>query len=179
MASAIAEIGLGLGQFLVEVRRFDRGQQFPRGHAGADVLVPHLQVAADAGIDWRLEVSLDRAGKGHLLAGDASFRMDHVHHRDRFPDRQLCQVVFAPAAIDHPVNRHDDGRRQRTQSVDQQPPRPPVHRLIIGRNVPRLRPRGVVRIRILRIDASGGRQGLHECVWHRTSPVDQMLEGDR
>ena len=56
------QIGLRADEVLVEVRRFDGRQQFAGRHPGTDVLVPHLQIAADPGIDRRLEIRLDRSG---------------------------------------------------------------------------------------------------------------------
>ena len=55
------EIGAGLQQLLVEVGRLDLGEQLPRLHRGADVDVPALQVAADAGKDRRAGIGLEPA----------------------------------------------------------------------------------------------------------------------
>jgi hypothetical protein len=57
------QICFRLVDLLVELRGVDIGQHLPGAHMSADVEVPMQQVAADTGIDWRLDISAHIAGK--------------------------------------------------------------------------------------------------------------------
>ena len=52
-ASALLRSGASLQELLIEVRRFDLRQRLPGFDPGADVDVPTLNVAADAGVNRR------------------------------------------------------------------------------------------------------------------------------
>ncbi len=63
LAWAVAQVGLGLGQLLVDFGGGDFSQQSAFFHAGADIEVPTGEVAGGAGVDGRISVCGDVAGE--------------------------------------------------------------------------------------------------------------------
>ena len=68
------ELGARLVKLLVDLRRFDLGEELALYYVGADVEVPLLQVAVGAGVDGRVGEGLHVAGKDDVLRASSRQR---------------------------------------------------------------------------------------------------------
>ena len=57
------QLGFGLIKLLIDLRRFDLGQQLSGFHARADIGVPFLQITAGARVHRRIDERLNVAGQ--------------------------------------------------------------------------------------------------------------------
>ena len=69
----------GLQQLLIDFRRIDIRQQLALRDVAADVLVPAQQIAVGAGVDRRLDISLQSARQHQFLVRLFGRGMDHGH----------------------------------------------------------------------------------------------------
>ena len=76
------QIGFRLLELLIEIRRVDHTEELASLHMGADVLLPALEIAGDPGVDRRLEIGLDRAGKRKAFLHRSAFDLGELHGGD-------------------------------------------------------------------------------------------------
>ena len=91
------EFALGLVELLIEVRRIDIGQHIAGFHFRANVLVPHFDIAADAGMERRRVPGLNVTREHEALIGRAVLWVDDHHRRNGALVRPFLEIGFALA----------------------------------------------------------------------------------
>ena len=104
----LGELAAGLGQFLVQLRRVNLGQQIPRLDLRADVHEEAFEVTAGAGVNGCFHQRLgfggqDQAGGGFARGG----RHDTDAGNGEFPRLGAQGIAMQPAG-NHPGQRADD-----------------------------------------------------------------------
>ena len=91
LACALVSVGFGLHDLLVEIGSIDFGKHLPGFDRRADVGLPFLDVAADAGKQLRLRIGLQPPGKFDAVSAAAAFPVS-AHSDDRH------RLIFGPFA---------------------------------------------------------------------------------
>ncbi len=124
------QIGLCLGQLLVDFRGLDLREQLSLGDGRADVGIPGFQVAAGARVDRRLNEGLYGPGQDQLFAGRAGFGGGGGHGRYGRAGVLLQQLRAGehPADLAPNTERNGDSQGDPRESADflirhGQPPR--------------------------------------------------------
>ena len=89
------QVGLGLGELLIQLRRLDDREQFAFVHVRADVVVPGFDVASGSRVDRRQSEGLHVARQHDLLR---ALLQDGLRQRRR-AERQRASVYFASSAL--------------------------------------------------------------------------------
>src|SRR5579859_769042 len=113
------EIGLGLVELLIKIRRIDRGQYLAGRDMGADILVPALQIAADPRIDGGAVVGLNGAGQRQGAERLALLDLGQRHGRDRLLIGPADELRLGVGALVQAAGENaagDDEGRHREQA---------------------------------------------------------------
>ncbi len=107
------QIRMGLPKFGVEIRRVDFGKDVTLLHIVAIVLVPHLHIAGDSGVNRRFVPADDIAGEDDALGRRHRFRRDDGHGGDGVRDRFLAQQLGVAPAFKNPMAQVEPGEQDR------------------------------------------------------------------
>ena len=109
------QIRLGLRILGIERRRVDFGEDIALLHLCAVILVPHLHIAGDLGVDRRLKPGGNIPGESDRLAGVCRLWMDNGHRRhrvfERFRLQRGCVAFGLIKAIADVGEKEDQGRQ--------------------------------------------------------------------
>ena len=97
------QIRFGLLILGIECRRVDFGEDIALLYQRAVILVPHLHIARDLGVDRRLKPSLNIAGERNRLGRCPRLWSDDRHGGDGVFERLLAQQRGVAFALINPI----------------------------------------------------------------------------
>ncbi len=103
------EIGARLEQLLIQIGRFDFGEQIASLHLGTDIVFPALQITAHARIDRRPCIRLDTAGQFQAETIGAAVRWRHRYGGQRLRLGPVMQARAFCRARNCAIRNNHDG----------------------------------------------------------------------